>query len=96
MGTTPYVSRAKKYDRNLKHYVYDNRIVIGERQYDGIDKPDFTPKFTLSPDEARYIANDLWKLAEEIDGKTKKQSVLKQVRKNTEKIIKQAKREAMR
>jgi len=93
---TPYVNRSRDYCKELKQYIYGKKIVIGTRQWDGIDRPDYTPKFTLSPDEARYVANDLWKIAEEIDGKTKKQSVLKQIRKNTESIIKKAKTEAMK
>lgn len=98
MRGTPYVSRGKSWQRSLENgtsvLTQDNTIVIGERTLDGIDRPDYSAKFKLTPDEARYIATELWKLAEEIDGKTKKTSTLKAIRSNTQKIAEAAKREA--
>jgi len=93
MGTSPYVRRGKKWDSTLRQNVWGNTIVIGERHYDGVET-DYTDKFNLSPDEARYVATELWKLAEEIDGKTQKTSTLAKIRKNTDKIAKAAKAEA--
>ncbi len=96
MQGTPYVKRTLDWDRNLKQYVHGKKIALGERTWDGIDKPDYDDKFTFTPDEARYIATELWKLAEQIDGKKEKESKLKKVRQNTEKIIAQAKKEAFK
>ena len=95
MQGTPYVTRTKEWNRELGRYVEGKKLAIGERYWDGIDKPDYTDKFILTPDEARYIATELWKLAEKIDGKVKKDSAIKKIRQNTEKIASQAKREAM-
>lgn len=93
MQGTPFVRRSM--DRKYNQYVPGNRIVVGERNWDGIDKPDYADKFILTPDEARYVAEELWKNAEEIDGKSTRESVLKGIRQNTDAIAKRAKQEAM-
>jgi hypothetical protein len=96
MRGTPYVKRTVVWDRTIKTYISGKEIAIGERTWDGIDKPDYTDKFILNPDEARYVATELLELAEQIDGKKEKQSIIKKIRKNTETIIKEAKKEAFK
>ena len=93
---TPYVSRARHWCNTSKAYVPSNRIHVGETSWDGIDKRDYDIKFKLTPDEARYIATELWKMAEQIDGKTKKTSSISAIRKRTKQIAQEAKTELER
>ena len=75
-------------------YKEGSLIVIGERVWDGIDRPDYTPLVTLSADEARYIGQELLKLAEKVDGRGKKDRTYAKVKKNTLDIARAARVEA--
>ena len=85
------MKRTVKFNREQHRWIAGDQIAFGERTWDGIDRPDYTDFFKLTPDEARYIATELWKLAEDIDGKQEKASKLKLIRENTDNIIKEAK-----
>ncbi len=94
MRGTPYIYRGRKYDRKDAQWVPGDEIVIGERIYDGVEV-DRTDKLTLTPDGARYVATELWKLAEQIDGKQRKTSALTAIRRRISQIAAAAKRDAM-
>lgn len=88
MGISYIVRRTHKWDSKIKNYAPGNEILIVERdfQYDTT----YTDKVKLDADEARYIGQELLKIAEEIDGKSKKDKTVAKIRKNTDKIIKAA------
>jgi hypothetical protein len=90
---TPYVSRSLRRN-NFGVVSQSDKIDIGESSWDGIDKREYDKKWTLTPDEARYIATELWKLAEQIDGKSKKTSAIGAIRERVKQIAKEAKEEA--
>lgn len=90
VSSTPYVRRVRYFNQEPNK----DRIALGERTFDGIETS-YDSRFTLTPDEARYVGEELLKLAEQIDGHKKKKSVIGKIRKNTERIAKAAKREAM-
>lgn len=75
-------------------YKEGSKIVIGERTWDGIDRPDYTGLLVMTADEARYIGQELLKLAEQVDGKGKKDRTHAKVRKNTLAIAAKAKADA--
>lgn len=89
MSTTPHVWKLTRHGSPGP-----NMIAIGHRIFDGIET-EYDRVFAVTPDEARYIATELWKFAESIDGKLEKTSKLKDIRENTSKIAAGAKKEAM-
>lgn len=93
MGKSLMVRRANEWDRCKNQYVQGKEIAIIEREFEY--DTTYTNLYKITPDEARYLATELWRIAEQIDGKTKKTSVLKKIRSNTQKIAQQAKKEAM-
>lgn len=68
------------------------RIYVGERTWDGIDRPDYSDQFNLTPAEARYLGQELLKLAEQIDGKSKKDRTHAKIVKVVQSIIKEEKK----
>ena len=72
-----------------------DRIAIGTREFHGVESPDYTANHILSSDEARYIGQELLKLAEAIDGKDKRDKTYAKVRKAVHKIAQAAKKDAM-
>lgn len=93
MRGSPYVNRGIRWDNKSKSYVPGPTIIVGER-IPGPCETDYNDKFSLTPDEARYVATELWKLAEEIDGKQDKESKLKLVKEVINDIVAEAKAEA--
>lgn len=81
--------------RSLKGSNRPDRIAIGTREFHGMDRPEYTANHILSSDEARYIGQELLKLAEAIDGKNKRDRTHAKVRKTVHEIAQAAKKEAM-
>lgn len=65
------------------------------RFWDGIDHPEYDDVEHFHPDEARFLAQQLFAAAEKIDGKSKRDRTAARIRSNTEAIMRQAKKEAM-
>lgn len=65
------------------------------RFWDGIDHPEYDDIEHFTPDDARYLAQQLFAAAEKIDGKSKRDRTSAKVRRNTEAIARQAKRDAL-
>lgn len=101
MGGYPVVRRPTIWRRapdtpGKGYYTPADFVIIAERWPDPAGgRADENTLVKLTPDQARYVASELWRLAELIDGKTKKTSVMKKIRQNTAKLAKDAKIEAM-
>lgn len=93
MIRSPRVGRNRKWDNEKKQYALGDKILLTERTFDGIET-DYTDRASFTPDEARYVATELWKYAEQIDGKSKKTSAIGSIRKRVKQIAKEAKKEA--
>lgn len=91
MGVSLY---ARIFDNRLRG-VKPTSVELGQRTFDGIERPDYSTISILSPDDARYLAQQLFEAAEKIDGKSKKDRTAAKIKKNTEQIAKRAKEEAM-
>ena len=68
------------------------QVIITERTWDGIDRPDYKTIATMSPDDARFLGQQLFDAAEAIDGKSKKDRTSAKIKAN---IVRAAKKEAM-
>jgi len=74
---------------------FKDKIQLMKRTWDGIDRPEYEEIARMNPDDARYLAQQLFKAAEEIDGKSKKDRTAAIIERSTRKIAQEAKREAM-
>lgn len=75
-------------------WVYNNKVVLGTRYWDGYDKPQYTGVLRYSPKDARRIALQMLEKAEELDQFYAKQALKKAIDEHTANIAKAAKEEA--
>ncbi|HRF08515.1 MAG TPA: hypothetical protein PL193_07715 [Xanthobacteraceae bacterium] len=69
-------------------------VVLVEREWCGVGRPDYNHLDRMTPDNARHLADQLYQAAEACDGKKKRQSEKRKVDRVVAKIVAEAKREA--
>lgn len=65
-------------------------VAASVRTFDGIDRPDCEVIETMHPDRARYVGQELIKLANSIDNKPARDRTHARIKKNTAAIIAEA------